>query len=92
MCWSHASPLGEPVLLSHPSQTGKTVQSIAAGAGELLQALENAEDGRVDDAAALLGGGDSARWALMRKAPAANAWVVAEVSQTNPPSATAPTC
>ncbi|MFO1263179.1 MAG: methyl-accepting chemotaxis protein [Rhodoferax sp.] len=75
-------PLGESVLLSHPSQTGKTVQSIAAGAGELLQALENAEDGRVDDAAALLGGGDSARWALMRKAPAANAWVVAEVSQT----------
>ena len=75
-------PLGESVLLSHPSQTGKTVQSIAAGAGELLQALENAEDGRVDDAAALLGGGDSARWALMRKAPTANAWVVAEVSQT----------
>ena len=60
MCWSHASRWANRFSLSHPSQAGKTVQSLSAGAGELLQALASAEDGCVDDAAALLGGGDSA--------------------------------
>ncbi len=74
-------PLGESVFLSHPNQVGKTVLSVSGKAGDLLQALESAQDGRVDDAPAMLASTDATRWALLRKATAANAWVVAEVSQ-----------
>lgn len=74
-------PLGESVFLSHPTQVGKSAQSVSPKAGDLLQALESAQDGRVDDATALLASTESARWALLRKATAANVWVVAEVSQ-----------
>ena len=74
-------PWGESVLVMHPTQSGKNVASVLPQADALLQALDTAADGRVDDAAPLLAPSGDARWALLRKTQSGRAWVVGEVSQ-----------
>jgi len=70
----------EAVFVLHPTAAGKKVTAVNPQAGEFLDALAAASDGRVDGAAPLLDGATSGRWALMRKAKSGT-WVVAEVSQ-----------
>ena len=72
----------EAEFLVHPNGNGKKLSEISPQAKAFLDALAASPDGRVDNAAALLQPTASNRWALMRKAKSGNAWVIAEVSQS----------
>ncbi|MDT8989738.1 methyl-accepting chemotaxis protein [Curvibacter sp. APW13] len=74
-------PWGESVLVMHATQAGKKVVEVSPQAEGLLQALDTASDGRVDDAAPVLASTADARWALLRKTQSGGNWVVGEVSQ-----------
>jgi len=71
----------EAVFVVHPTAAGKKVVDAFPQATGFLDALATTPDGRVDNAAPLLNGTSTGRWALMQKVKDGNWWVVAEVSQ-----------
>ncbi len=75
------SSADDATFVVHPSAAGKRASEAFPQAKDLVTALAASPEGRVDDAAALLGGKSDKRWALMRKVPTSGWWVVAEVSQ-----------
>ena len=76
-----SGPPADYRFLAHPTAKGQKVLQAAPQAAGFLEALAQAPDGHVSDAAPLLGDSDGPRWAVMRKTRAGEGWLVAEVSE-----------
>jgi len=70
----------EASFVVHASAKGKKVLQAYPAADKFLQALATTPTGHVPDAPAIFASTQTDQWAVMRKATAANWWVVAEVS------------